>query len=76
MIDDFNWFVENYDQLYEKYGHKFLAIKNKTVIGVYDDIKSALECTLTTEEHGSFIIQECDGTEDAYTNSIVSWCFA
>ena len=33
---DFNWFLNNYDNLYKKYGHKFLVIKDETVLGAYE----------------------------------------
>lgn len=63
---DFNWFLNNYQELYDKYGHKFLVIKDKTVIGAYDTIRQALDNT--HEEPGTFIVQECNGDETAYTN--------
>lgn len=71
--EDFNWFIQNYMNLYEKYGHKFIAIKNKTVLGVYDDIVEAVNQTSASEEIGSFIVQECNGAETGYTNYIASW---
>ena len=71
--EDFNWFIQNYMNLYEEYGHKFIAIKNKTVLGVYDDVVEAVSQTSETEEIGSFIVQECNGTETGYTNYIASW---
>ena len=71
---DFKWFVENYDVLFEQYGHKFLAIKNKTVLGAYNSMQDAIDNT--TEELGTFIVQECNGNESAYTNYISSWNFA
>ena len=73
-MTDFKWFVDNYQALYEKYGHKFLAIKEKQVIGAYDSFIDAIENT--EEEPGSFIVQECNGNESAYTNYISSWNFA
>ena len=67
---DFNWFLNNYDRLYKKYGHKFLVIKNKTVLGAYDSVRQALDHT--NEEIGTFIVQECNGDESAYTAQITS----
>ena len=71
---DFKWFLENYQALYEQYGHKYLVIMNQDVIGVYNSIKDAMDNT--HEEQGSYIIQECNGNESAYTNYISSWNFA
>jgi hypothetical protein len=67
---DFNWFLNNYSELYKKYGHKFLVIKNKEILGAYTSVREALDNT--NEEMGTFIIQECNGTASAYTNYIAS----
>jgi len=56
---DFNYFLENMEDFYRKYGHKFIVVKNKSVLGTYDDFINAYESTLKTEEMGSFLIQEC-----------------
>lgn len=68
---DFKWFIDNYQALFEQYGHAFLAIKDQRVIGAYNSFKDALENT--HEELGTFIVQECNGDESAYTNYVVSW---
>jgi hypothetical protein len=56
---DFNYFLENMENLYRSHGHKFVAVKNKNILGIYDNFNEALESTLKTEELGTFIIQEC-----------------
>lgn len=71
--DDFEWFLNNYEQLYKKYGHKYFAIKNKTILGIYDDKVLAIKTTAKTEDFGTFIVQECNGNESGYTNYISSW---
>lgn len=73
MNEDFGWFVDNYNSIFTQYGHKQIVVKDKKVIGVYDSIKEAIEKTCLTEEMGTFIVQECDGSESAYTNYISSW---
>lgn len=70
---DFEWFLENYDNLFLKYGRKFLAIKDQKVIGVYDEAGEAVRQTMKSEELGSFIVQKCTGDETGYTNYISSW---
>ena len=62
---DFNWFLNNYDKLYEKYGHKFLVIKDKQILGSYDSMREAVDNT--NEVVGTYIVQECNGNESAYT---------
>jgi len=72
---DFKWFLENYTDLYDKYGRSFLAIKNENVLGAYTSFSEAVETTVQTEELGTFIIQECNGNESAYTVQIASMHF-
>lgn len=71
--DDFQWFLNNYMDLYKKYGRKFFAIQNKVILGIYDDIGSAIDVTAEEYPLGSFIVQECNGDETGYTNYITSW---
>lgn len=33
--EDFGFFLEQYDELYEKYGQCFVVIKNKKILGVF-----------------------------------------
>ena len=69
---DFEWFKENMPSLYEMYGHCFLAIKDKRVIGAYGKYADAVRETAKTEPMGSFIVQECGEDENVYTNFISS----
>ena len=73
--EDFRWFLANYNELYKKHGYSFLVIKNKMVLGVYKSFKEAVESTSPTEELGSFIVQECNGDDSAYTVQIASMAF-
>ena len=56
---DFTYFLENMGKLYQKYGHKFVVVKNQNILAAYDDFNKALEKILKTEEIGTFLIQEC-----------------
>lgn len=57
--EQFHWFLDNRDFLYKTYGHVFLAIKNKEVIGVYNSRLEGLLETEKKEKIGTFIIHEC-----------------
>lgn len=70
---DFDYFIAHYGEFYEKYGHKFIAIRNQTVLAVYDDEINAIRETSREYPLGSFIVQECNGDESGYTNYISSW---
>ena len=69
--DDFEWFVSNYQDLFNKYGKTYLVIKNKKVIGTYDTFADAVYATEDKEPDCTYIIQYCDGTESAYTNYVM-----
>ena len=69
---DFKWFLDNYYDLYEQYGSSFLAIKDQAVIGVYKSYTEGVKETAKNHELGSFIVQECDVSEAAYTSYVFS----
>lgn len=69
--EDFDFFTSNYKDLYEKYGHKFLAIKNQEILGAYDSVQEVIEKLSSDYEVGSYIIQECTGDESAYRTTIM-----
>lgn len=73
---DYKWFLDNYNALYEKHGAAFLVIKNETVLGTYPTYAEGVTETLKTEAAGTFIVQNCNGDESAYTNYISSLNFA
>ena len=64
---DFDWFLENYQNLFKKFGVSYLAIKNNSVLGSYDTYADAVTNTEKTEKLGSFIVQYCNGDESGYT---------
>ena len=68
--DDFKWFVENMPSLYERFGHCFLAIKDKDVIGRYGSYAEGVREASKISELGTFIVQECGENESAYTNVV------
>lgn len=72
-MSDFQYFIEHYNELYEKYGHKFIVIKEHEILGTYDDAVSAINATSQKYPIGTFIVQECNGDESGYTNYISSW---
>lgn len=70
---DFNYFIDHYDELYKKYGHKFIVLRNREILGAYDSTMDAINATADTYPVGSYIVQECNGDESGYTNYISSW---
>lgn len=68
---DFDFFTHNFASLYKQYGHKFLAIKNKQILGAYGSIPEAIEDLSKSHELGTYIIQECTGDDTAYRTTIM-----
>lgn len=70
--NDFQWFLDNYDLLYQKYGVSYISIQNQKILGVYNDFGEAVDKTSESKILGSFIVQFCNGLESGYTNYIAS----
>lgn len=68
---DFKFFVENYKKFYSEYGHKFIAIKNQQVLGVFDSPSEAIVKLSGQYQVGTYCIQECSGDESAYHVTIM-----
>lgn len=66
-IDDFYWFLGQYNDLYKKYGHKFFVIQRKKFLGIYNDRLSAIKTTLDKYPLGTFSVQECNGSKSGFT---------
>ena len=62
---DFDFFIENYQNLYKEYGNKFLAIKDKKVLGAYDSVTATFRDLTPTYAVPSYILHDC--TADEYT---------
>lgn len=71
--EDFDFFLQNYQDIFKKNGNCFVAIKDKKIIGIFKTEKEAIDITSTQYELGHFIVQECNGNETGYTNYITSW---
>ncbi len=68
---DFDFFLSNYDELFQKYGKCFLAIRDRQILGSYLTVREAIDDLAPEYPLGSYILQECDGTENAYTTRIM-----
>lgn len=70
---DFQWFLDNYDNLYQTYGHKVFVIQNEKILSIFDDKNLAIDEASQAYGLGNFIVQECTGDESAYMCYITSW---
>lgn len=72
---DYKWFLENYNELFKRFGEVYVAIKNKTILGTYNSYAEGVLSTMKQEPLGTFIVQKCGKDESAYTNYISSMVF-
>lgn len=66
LKSEIQFFFDNQTQLLRKYSGKFIVIKDKQVIAVYNSRIVAYAETLKKHEMGSFLIQHCLPEEDNY----------
>lgn len=70
---DFDFFLSNYDDFYEKYGNCYIAIRFEKVLGIFQSTQDAINTLSNQYELGDYIVQKCNGNESGYTNYISSW---
>lgn len=71
-LNDFKYFVSIYQDLYNKYGESFIALKNKKILGAFKTVNEAIQALSDKYKLGTYIIQECNGDESGYTASIMT----
>ena len=76
QMNDYQWFLDHLEVLYQEFGHRFLAIKDREVIGNYATYAEGVKKTAEKENLGSFIVQECTSNVEAFTGYIASMYFA
>ncbi len=64
---EFDYYIENQDDLVKRYNGKVIVIKGQQVIGAYDSIPDAIKETMKNHELGTFLTQRCEPGTDAYT---------
>lgn len=69
LKEEFEYYLSHQDELLKKYAGKFIVIKNKNVIGVYDTEIDAYTESVKKEEAGTFLIQECQPGNENYTQT-------
>ena len=72
LLRDYEWFLENYSAIFEKYGDTYVAIKDGNILGNYNSYAECVREISKTEKLGTFIVQHCDGKETGYTSYIAS----
>lgn len=67
LREEFEYYLANQEELAELYNGKFIVIKNRQVIGVYDSELEAITETARQHEMGTFLVQKCELGASSYT---------
>ena len=70
LRDEFEHYLTNQAKFAEKYEGKVLVIKNKTIVGVYDNESEAIRESSQNYELGSFLIQRCSADPESVVSDI------
>ncbi len=72
LEEELNYYIENQDELVKKYEGKYLVIKDKKVVGVYDSELEAYNDAKSKFKAGTFLIQPCMPGSESYTQTFHS----
>lgn len=72
LRQEFDYYLANQAELVKKYDGKFVVIKNRAVIGVYDDQATAVSETIKAHELGTFLVQKVEPGSEAHTQTFHS----
>jgi hypothetical protein len=72
LKQEFEYFLEHQKEFAEKYNGKFIVIKNRQVIGIYDSEIEAVEESCKKEQMGTFLIQKCEPGDASFTQTFHS----
>ena len=64
---EFEFYVSNQDEMVSKYDGRVIVLKDRKVLGAYDDELTALTETRKHHEIGTFLIQRVSEGDEAYT---------
>ena len=68
--NDFKFFVDNFDALFDEYGRCYLAIKDREILGTFSSAADAVDRLSAEHELGTYIVQKCFGDKRSYTATI------
>jgi len=72
LEQEFKFFLENQDALVREHKGKFVVIKDRVVIGVFDDEIEAIKTTSQKHIMGTFLVQKCEPGDAGYTQNFHS----
>ena len=67
LQEEFEFYLANQDDMVAKYDGKVIALKNKEILGVYDDELTAIAEIRQSHKLGTFLLQRVSKGDEAYT---------
>lgn len=72
LSQEFEYYLAHQSEIVAANNGKVVVIKNKNIIGVFDDELSAVLETQKTHQLGTFLVQKVDSGTGSYTQSFHS----
>lgn len=69
LKEEFEYYLAHQEELVKQYKGKFIVIKEKKVVGVFDTELDAYTNAVKKYELGTFLIQECQEGKENYTQT-------
>jgi hypothetical protein len=69
---EFQYYLDNQNELLKKYSGRFLVIMGGEVVGDYGTFDDAYFKSIEKYKIGTFLIQECTEGDEAYTQTFHS----
>ena len=66
---EFQYYIDNQEELVREYNGKFIVIKGQEIIGAYDSEMEAIEKTSKDHELCTFLVQKCEPGSESYTQT-------
>ena len=67
LRDEFQFYLDNQDEMVEKYDGKVVIVKDSEILGTFEDEVSAFTEAIKRHERGTFLIQRVSRGSEAYT---------
>lgn len=69
---EFDYYLAHQDEIVQKYNGRFVVIKDRSVIGDYSDLGTAVTATGKIHPIGTFLVQKVEPGTAAYTQTFHS----
>ncbi len=70
LIKELNYYIEHQEEFVNNYLGKYIVLKGKNLLGVYDNPVTAIEETSKQHEPGTFFVHLVEPGKENYTATI------